>query len=574
MRAPSFSPVLLTSILLAGVPAASASAATAPADGFTCEASALSLRVLGAPALEPAVANRGATACQDATATLARPLPLPLSGGAAAARTTATDGSALAVAGLGGVHLRAADMPGLTLPLSALPASLGSVTVPLGGTQAVLDSTLGTVNTVVNGVVTTATGTTGGVTGTVGGVVGTVGGALPHLRGAATRSVLPASTLPSAMVIDVRPAVQSLLAALPLPSTDLLSVANATGYAGATCASGTPSFRGGSAVSGVRVLGQDVADGSTFDRSVPLVDSTTLDMSAIDLTKIPLPAGLSLADTLPLGATLAEAIRGALAKLPPVQSPATLARVIVTPGAQARVADGLVQQALRVQVSVLGKDIVDLGVGRAAVRGACLRSAPTSASGAALACTKRRLVLVDVARRGDRVRLQGAADRALAGKRVDILFGAARRVVAHARVSRSGAFSTTAALPARSVRATNAARYQARVGRERSLDLKLERRMILRTIRSARGKVTIAGRITGPLGHPARAIALTHRVSCRNTEVVKRFRPDADGTFRVTVPAPRGRGAAVYRLGTQVRKTTRNPKLFPTFTLPRAVELG
>ena len=32
--------------------------------------------------------------------------------------------------------------------------------------------------------------------------------------------------------------------------------------------------------------------------------------------------------------------------------------------------------------------------------------------------------------------------------------------------------------------------------------------------------------------------------------------------------------AGVYRLETKVRKTARNPKLFPTFTLPSFVELG
>jgi hypothetical protein len=36
---------------------------------------------------------------------------------------------------------------------------------------------------------------------------------------------------------------------------------------------------------------------------------------------------------------------------------------------------------------------------------------------------------------------------------------------------------------------------------------------------------------------------------------------------------PRGQ-AAVYRAETFVRKDAQNPKLFPTFTLPRVVQLG
>jgi hypothetical protein len=39
------------------------------------------------------------------------------------------------------------------------------------------------------------------------------------------------------------------------------------------------------------------------------------------------------------------------------------------------------------------------------------------------------------------------------------------------------------------------------------------------------------------------------------------------------VKAPKGQTAAVYRLSTQVRNNPGNPKLFPTFTLPRAVNL-
>jgi hypothetical protein len=41
----------------------------------------------------------------------------------------------------------------------------------------------------------------------------------------------------------------------------------------------------------------------------------------------------------------------------------------------------------------------------------------------------------------------------------------------------------------------------------------------------------------------------------------------------VTTPAPPTGQAAVYRLQTSVPRSARSPKLFPTFTLPRAVEL-
>jgi hypothetical protein len=50
---------------------------------------------------------------------------------------------------------------------------------------------------------------------------------------------------------------------------------------------------------------------------------------------------------------------------------------------------------------------------------------------------------------------------------------------------------------------------------------------------------------------------------------VRTFEPNAS----VTIPAPPTGQAAVYRLQTSVPRNARSPKLFPTFTLPRAVEL-
>jgi hypothetical protein len=56
--------------------------------------------------------------------------------------------------------------------------------------------------------------------------------------------------------------------------------------------------------------------------------------------------------------------------------------------------------------------------------------------------------------------------------------------------------------------------------------------------------------------------------------LVKRFKPDADGRFRVVVKAPKNQAAAVYRLATRVRYRAGNPRSYPTFTLPRGVALN
>jgi hypothetical protein len=87
------------------------------------------------------------------------------------------------------------------------------------------------------------------------------------------------------------------------------------------------------------------------------------------------------------------------------------------------------------------------------------------------------------------------------------------------------------------------------------------------------GTVTIKGRVLRPLVRPVRPITIRRRVSCSTDVAVKKVKPDAAGRFAVTIPAPPTGLAAVYRLQTSVPKSALNPKLFPTYTLPRAVEL-
>ena len=71
-----------------------------------------------------------------------------------------------------------------------------------------------------------------------------------------------------------------------------------------------------------------------------------------------------------------------------------------------------------------------------------------------------------------------------------------------------------------------------------------------------------------------RTITLQRVVACKRAETVKMFAPARNGSFSVTVDAPAGQRAAVYRLSTRVRKSTRAKGLTTTFTLPRAVDFG
>ena len=193
-----------------------------------------------------------------------------------------------------------------------------------------------------------------------------------------------------------------------------------------------------------------------------------------------------------------------------------------------------------------------------------------------LGCSDRRVVLEDVFIEGTKVRLLGVAAREFAGRKVTVVFGATGKAVATVTVGADGRFSGTAPLPPKKLRNSNKARYVAKVGSEASLALKLARRMIVTKVTAAGGKVKIAGKVIGPLATRSkdRVITLQRVIACKKAETVKTFLPAKTGAFSITVDAPAGQKAAVYRLSTRVRKNAKSKGLTNTFTLPRAVDFG
>ena len=122
------------------------------------------------------------------------------------------------------------------------------------------------------------------------------------------------------------------------------------------------------------------------------------------------------------------------------------------------------------------------------------------------------------------------------------------------------------------MRHTNAARYRAYIGNEKSLALKLERRMIVTGTRKAgTRKVTLSGRISRPLATPVQAITVTRQVSCGKQSVVGRLEPNSAGRFTVTLNAPRTDRVYTFRFRSRVRFSTSFPTLYQTFTLPQYV---
>ncbi|MDQ3675651.1 MAG: hypothetical protein M3401_02430 [Actinomycetota bacterium] len=516
-----------------------ASVAPASAAGsFGCEASAIRGTLLGGVAIEPVVANRGQAACNTVAAGLNAPLGGLLTAQVGSANTSLSGPSGrvdqqTAVASGGLTDVRVLSLPSLPITLPTEQAeqaidAMQNLSVPLTGPLATL--------------------------------------------------------LGPTLSLDIRDALHALVPnGQLLPTRELLRVQGAMAYAGARCQDGAPGLQGASSVTGLWVLGQDVPAGQIVDQALTLLNGGSIDPSTIDLSLVPsIPVVSAL-----LRPVLNGLIRNALDLLPTISIPATVAQVKVTPGGQLKSADALRQHALRVQVSILGQSLADVVVGEAIVRAAGVDCAPPAQQPPAppvdpeeaavadlvLGCTTRRLVLTDVQNGGGRVRLLGVADRSLAGKQVKILFPYTGKVVANPTIRPDGGFSASAPLPPKRLRSTNNARYVAVVGTERSLSLKLQRRMILSRADSANGKVTLAGRVTRPLSKPLQTITVSRRVSCKRLEVVKRVKPSADGRFKVIVDAPEGELAAVYRITTRVRKTTRNNKTYPTFTLPRAIAL-
>jgi hypothetical protein len=360
--------------------------------------------------------------------------------------------------------------------------------------------------------------------------------------------------------VDITSALRTLV---PVPTGTLAGVQESSATASGQCASGSPRLSGASHTTGLTVLGQTLPTDQLLQQAINVVNATTIDPSSLQASALPAPL-----NTLPLGV-----LQPLLDAPPNIAVPATVAQVRLTPGSQTSQGGTLTQSGPRLVVSIAGQSVVDLTLGQASVSRGDVACGSVAVPQAQLSCTSRKLALIDVISRGSYTRLYGVADLKYVGKRVDVVSLWDGKVVARPIVQRDGSFQAKGALPPGSLRRGNRARYQARVGRERSLDLKLFRRMLVDEMSSGKGTVTIKGRVVRPLAEPSSTITIKRRVSCTKEVTVKTIKPDASGRFSATISAPTTGQAAVYRLQTSVRKHASSPKLFPTFTLPRAVEL-
>jgi hypothetical protein len=229
----------------------------------------------------------------------------------------------------------------------------------------------------------------------------------------------------------------------------------------ARCVSGVPRFSGRSAVASASVNGLELGLDRATTEVVRLIDSQSIDPSDIDIAQV-LPPGADLS-------AFKAVVQPILDALPNITVPVALARVKVTPNERIETGTKLTQRALHATISIAGRRLADVIVGEAAVGV------------------------------GD-VSCGGVADRRYVGRRVRIRSRATGRTVARPKVSRDGTFRATAPLPEARLRPTNRARYEATIGKQRSMRLKLQRRMLVTEMAARHGRVTIAGRGGAPAG--------------------------------------------------------------------------
>jgi hypothetical protein len=179
-------------------------------------------------------------------------------------------------------------------------------------------------------------------------------------------------------------------------------------------------------------------------------------------------------------------------------------------------------------------------------------------------CPAGELTLLNVRRVGSRVLVTGLAERTLAGAPVNIVEGGV--VIARPKIRPDGTVRVRVPIP--SARGGRVLRYQAQLGRLRSRNVRLKRKMITTSAKLQNGRIVISGRIIGAPKRGKRPLVrlLARKRGCgtRATQV-GRARLHSDGTFRVSGKPLPGVDIAVYQARTRLHgKST-------TFSLPQTI---
>jgi streptogramin lyase len=198
---------------------------------------------------------------------------------------------------------------------------------------------------------------------------------------------------------------------------------------------------------------------------------------------------------------------------------------------------------------------------------------------APVGCAANRLVLTDVFPQAGKTQVLGVAPAAAIGKKVTILSTWNGKPVGTAKVGADLSFRAALALPPRSLRFTNRARYFAKLGSIRSGELKLTRRMYSTSITAAGRAITFSGDVTRPFAKQLERVTIRAAASCNAVAggaIVAKVTLTRSGTFSATfhLPASLQNASKLYlQARTRVRQNEHSSKTYPTSTLIRGVKL-
>jgi hypothetical protein len=175
---------------------------------------------------------------------------------------------------------------------------------------------------------------------------------------------------------------------------------------------------------------------------------------------------------------------------------------------------------------------------------------PFTPSSTPTVCGRRSISLVRADRRGSKVKLTGLVGAALYGKSVTIQTdpkgakASAFTKTATVKASKTGAFTATVPAPDKADYAT--VRYRAKAGSSTSPALKLPQSLTSKSVKSAKGTITVTGKVKKSVLGKRNRVKI-RRLVCGRYRTVGSAKPDADGSYRITFKATEIRGVSLYR---------------------------
>ena len=180
---------------------------------------------------------------------------------------------------------------------------------------------------------------------------------------------------------------------------------------------------------------------------------------------------------------------------------------------------------------------------------------PVTPSATPTICGRRAISLVRADIRGSKVKLTGLVGSRFYGKTVTIQTdpqGAKSSKFTKtttAKASRTGSFSVRVPKPDSDERAS--VRYRAVIGSAKSPALKLPQSLTSRSVKSAKGTITVKGKVKLSVLGKANKVKI-RRLVCGRYRTVGSAKPDARGNYTITFKGTAIRGVAFYRAESKV----------------------